>query len=484
MTLCRISLLLSLSALTGCAGAGAPESAPQQVWSERVGAQGERAVLRVISESGGVGSGFLIHPSGLAVTNAHVVGSSLGGHAEVAGGIYPFEVVAAGHSRDLALLQLQAGDALPFLRLGESADLNLGAPVLAVGAPQGMFPVVTTGVFGGRSVPGMIGEILVPEQLIHGAPTLRGSSGCPILDVDGHVVGVQSAKPGQELVMAAGPEDEEGRLFDRDLGRWRFQTEAFGLAVPVEDLVHVLPGWVAPEWRTGLETGFSCGDRDGRVCVVDVAAGSPAEHAGLEVGDLVLSVNGVRVLSLVDLSLWLSRSGGLSLDVERGSGRRMISFSRREWGVPAWEDLTPGCLWAGKSGRFFRFPNLAPGALKEGGVVSNVKLPDERVGRDEFYLELMAWVRVPSAGRWVFELSSDDGSQLFVRDLLVVDSDGLHGSTPTTGTIDLEAGLYPLRVTYFEAGGLESLSARWGLEGEALVEIPADQFRHAPGAGW
>ena len=225
MVLCRLPLFLSLCALTGCAGAVAPEATAPQAWSERVGLEGERAVLRVISEGGGVGSGFLIHPSGLAVTNAHVVGSSLGGQVEGAGGVYSFEVLAAGPSRDLALLQLHVDGALPFLRLGESADLNLGAPVLAVGAPQGMFPVVTTGVFGGRSAPGMIADILVPEQLIHGAPTLRGSSGCPILDVDGFVVGVQSAKPSQELVLAAGPEDEEGRHFDQNLGRWRYRQD-------------------------------------------------------------------------------------------------------------------------------------------------------------------------------------------------------------------------------------------------------------------
>lgn len=455
-----------------------------EAWSERVGSLGERSVLRVISEGGGAGSGFLIHPSGLAVTNAHVVGASAGGFAESVSGSSGFEVLAAGPSRDLALLRLDGPGPFTPLRLGESRALKLGAPVLAVGAPQGMFPVVSVGVFGGRSIPGMIADVLVPEQLIHGAPTLRGSSGCALLSSEGLVVGIQSAKPGQELVMAAEPADEDGRLFDENLRRWVFQTEGFGLAVPVEDLLHLMPAWIAPEWETGLETGFSCEMRGGRVYVSKVSVGTPAELAGLEVGDMIMSCRGREVWSLVDLALWLSDPAELSLVVERYGSVRSLSFKRASWERPARKDLSPGCRWVGARGSFFRVPELGLSAVTEGGEVAAVQLPSEVEGADEFALELKAWVDVPVAGRWVFELSSDDGSQLFIRDRLVVDGDGLHAHKAASGVIQLEAGLQPLRVTFFEAGGHESLSARWGLEGEALVDIPLERLGHHGPTGW
>ena len=287
-------------------GGGAAQVAREgDTWSERVARQGERAVLRVVSDGGEAGSGFVIHPSGLAITNAHVVAGSRGGVARFPGGAAAFEVLALGESRDLALLRLAGPWEGGALELGSSSELALGAPVLTIGAPQGMFPIVTTGVFGGRIMPGTIAELLVPEQLIHGAPTLRGSSGCPVLDVRGRVVGVQSAKPGKELVKAVEPQDEAGRLFDRDLGRWRFQTEAFGLAVPVEDVRMCLPTWVAPEWSTGLASGFSCDPFADGALVRWVSGGSPAWRAGLRVGDRIVELGAEQVFSVVDLAVWL-----------------------------------------------------------------------------------------------------------------------------------------------------------------------------------
>ncbi len=362
--------------------------------------------------------------------------------------------------------------------MGVSVDLQLGAPVLAIGAPQGMFPVVSTGVFGGRSVPGSIAELLVPVQLIHGAPTLRGSSGCPILDSEGRVVGVQSAKPSQELVKAVEAEDEAGRLFDRDLQRWRFQTEAFGLAVPVEDARRYVPAWVAPEWSTGLATGFRCDPLGDGAIVLAVSDGSPAANAGLRVGDEILELGGQPVWSVVDLSVWLSSSGSTQMSVVRGGTRRELEFQREPWSVPEWSSLAGGLRWREARGWHSMIPDFNDQAVVESGVVDGLHLPSEHAGRDEFVLELSGWLNVPESGRWVFELVSDDGSQLFMRDRLVVDLDGLHDARPATGVIELEPGPQPIRVMFFEAGGEESLKARWGREGEALSAIPEDRLRH------
>jgi len=450
-----------------------------------VAALAEPCVLRVISDGGGVGSGFVIHPSGLAITNAHVVSGSGGGVAQLVDRHVRFDVIARGPSRDLALLKLQGTTDTASLHLGMSSDMALGAPVLAVGAPQGMFPVVTTGVLGGRSVPGTIAELLVPLQLIHGAPTLRGSSGCPLLDIHGRVIGIQSAKPGQELVMATAAEDEEGRLFDRDLGRWRFQTEAFGLAIPVEDALRYLPAFVAPEWSTGLASGFTCEAGEGEGALVrSVAPGSPAERAGLRVGDLITLSFGQTVLSVVDLSASMLSEGASLLSVKRGGGEAFIKFTREPWARPGWPELASGLAWKAYPGLRHQLEDIDARDGADTGVVESVSLPDSYLGRDGFTLELLGWIDVPEDGRWTFELESDDGSQLYLRDKLVVDCDGLHSRRAVTGAVDLLAGPQPIRVLFFEAVGEEFLRMRWALEGGELRPVSTSDLRHREGVGW
>ena len=139
----------SSSLLTG--GAAGGEMAAQQ---------GVRASVRVMAANGSAGSGFFIHPNGLVVTNSHVVEGAPGGsvqltHGDSPGGVAPYEVIALGPSRDLALLQVVLPHPVAFLPLGFSGEVNLGEQVVAVGAPQGMFPMVTAGVLSGRSRPGV-----------------------------------------------------------------------------------------------------------------------------------------------------------------------------------------------------------------------------------------------------------------------------------------------------------------------------------------
>lgn len=451
----------------------------------RVAARATRAVVRVLAENGSGGSGFVMHPDGWVLTNDHVVAGAARGTVQFVDGdgpgrMLPFEVVVRGASRDLALLRVLSEEPLAHLELGSSAALPLGAPVLAVGAPQGMFPVVSTGVLGGRSRPGFIGDRLVPEQLIHGAPTLRGSSGCPLLDDRGRVIGIQSAKPSQELVRSAPPEDETGRRFDLDLTRWQFQTEGFGLAVPVEDALELLPAWIAPEWTTGLATGFELDPLAPGAVVRGVSPDSAAQRAGLRAGDRVVALGGQAVNSAIDAALSLREPVELALVAERDGTRRELTLRREPWRRPAWDDLAEGLRWREARGRCARMPDWGRVEVVAVGVTGEIEIPAEHRGREEFVLELTGWLDVPSAGRWELELESDDGALLFVRDRLVVDGDGLHAARAARGAIELEAGPQPVRVLYFEAGGDERLRARWGIAGEELVEIPPARLGHVP----
>ena len=451
--------------------------------------RGLRASLRVMTPNGSAGSGFFIHPNGLAVTNAHVVeGDSVGSvqlvDGDAPGAIAPFEVIARGPSRDLALLRVSLPHAAEYLPLGFSAQARLGGDVVAVGAPQGMFPVVTRGLLAGRSRPGMIGPLLVPQQLIHSAPTLRGSSGCPIISQEGLVIGIQSAKPGMELVKLSDPLNDAGRSFDEELKRWSIQTEGFGLAVPVDDLRALAAAWVAPEWSTGLATGFDCDPFSSGCLVVEVEADSPAARAGLVAGDSIVLCNSAPVLSVVDLAVALAAPHTLSLGVIREGEQLDLRVDRSPWLPPEHQTLSPGLLWREVLGHASELVGIRWRDVARRGIAEKLELDKEHSGRDAFAIEYLAWLEVPESGLWTFELQSDDGSQLYLRDKLVVDCDGLHARLGARGEVFLEAGLQPVRVLYFEAGGEESLVARWGLAEQELSVIPAEAFFHEPSIGW
>ncbi|WP_305787083.1 family 16 glycoside hydrolase [Symbioplanes lichenis] len=92
---------------------------------------------------------------------------------------------------------------------------------------------------------------------------------------------------------------------------------------------------------------------------------------------------------------------------------------------------------------------------------------------DNFVTHALANLTVPGTGSYTFRLTSDDGSKLFVDDALVIDHDGLHGAEPKDGTVNLTAGLHPLRVEFFENGGGQQLTLAWRPPG-------ADDFAVVP----
>ncbi|MEV6494237.1 PA14 domain-containing protein, partial [Actinoplanes sp. NPDC051633] len=80
---------------------------------------------------------------------------------------------------------------------------------------------------------------------------------------------------------------------------------------------------------------------------------------------------------------------------------------------------------------------------------------------DNFLTQAIANLTVPADGAYTFRLTSDDGSKLWIGDTQVIDHDGLHGATDKDGTIDLTAGVHPLRAEFFEAGGGQQLTLSW-----------------------
>lgn len=233
----------------------------------------------------GAGSALVFADDGLLLTNAHVVASAPEGIAAFTDGIQTrFEVVGADPLSDLAVLRAH-GPTPSAAELGDADALVVGQLVVAVGNPLGLAGSVTAGVVSalGRSLPvrsGRAGRVI--EDVIQTDAALNpGSSGGALADAAARVVGINTAVAGIGLGLAVPVNATTRRIVGTLLAEGRVRRAYLGMVgVPAP-----LPAAVAE--RTGQDAGLR---------LVEVVAGSPADHAGLRTGDLVLSV-GRRAVS-------------------------------------------------------------------------------------------------------------------------------------------------------------------------------------------
>ena len=138
-----------------------------------------------------LGSGFIIDPEGLVVTNNHVIDEA--DEVEVVlvdGQVLPAEIIGRDPATDLAVLRVDAGEPLPFVRFGDSDAARVGEWVVAIGNPFGLGGSLTTGVISaqGREIGGRYDDYIQTDVAIN-----RGNSGGPLFNMDGEVIGVNTA---------------------------------------------------------------------------------------------------------------------------------------------------------------------------------------------------------------------------------------------------------------------------------------------------
>jgi S1-C subfamily serine protease len=257
---------------------------------ERVGP----AVLHVRAIRGGRarlsgGSGVVVTPDGLALTNSHVVHGTAGVEAELSDGrTLLADVVGDDPATDLAVLRLERG--LARADLGDSNRLRVGDSVVAIGSPFGLARTVTMGIVSalGRSLPSQVGGRSIEGVIQTDAPLNPGNSGGPLVDPAGAVVGVNTA------VVPEG----QGLCF----------------AVPSNTAAFVLREIVA---HGRVRRAFRNAER-----------GGPAARAGLRSGDLIVRFRGQPVATVADLHRLLDGAAigaELPLDVLRaGELRRAV----------------------------------------------------------------------------------------------------------------------------------------------------------------
>jgi serine protease Do len=229
------------------------------------------------------GSGFVIHPDGYIVTNAHVVARTAERKAIFADGReYDAELVALDPERDLAVLKIDAENEVRPLRLGRSDDLMIGETAIAIGNPFGYQHTVTAGVVSAVNRDLDFNREVTLRGLIQTDASINpGNSGGPLLNLLGELIGVNTAIRGD--------------------------AQNIGFAIPVDQLREVLPAILDVERRYRFVLGFALASPkgEGALRVDQVKARTPAERAGLRAGDLLKEIAGRAVTEPVDLHIAL-----------------------------------------------------------------------------------------------------------------------------------------------------------------------------------
>ena len=258
-----------------------------------------------IGQRWGTGSGIVLG-TGQVLTNAHNVRGDQVTVTFADGRTAEGTVAGRDIDGDLAVISVDTGET-PALPWASSASAEIGKPVFALANPGGRGLRVTFGFVSGveRSFRGPRGR-RITGSLEHTAPLLPGSSGGPVLDADGQLLGINTSRLGEGFYLAI-PADETLRGRADALARGEAEASPrLGIAIA--------PGHVARRLRRAV----GLPDTDG-LLVRDVAEDSPAARAGLASGDLITEAAGQPVRTPDDLfdALAAVRGGTLELKVVR-----------------------------------------------------------------------------------------------------------------------------------------------------------------------
>jgi serine protease Do len=249
-------------------------------FSEGPGEGGKRIAL---------GSGFVIDPSGFVVTNNHVVGEAEKVTVILQDGQkYPARIVGRDPRTDLAVLKIKVDKPLPYVNFGDSSAAQVGDWVVAVGNPFGLGGTVTTGIISARGRDIHSGQF--DDFLQIDAPINRGNSGGPTFNLDGQVIGINTA-----IYSPNGGSVGIGFAIPSNLAKTVVaQLEAHG---------KVNRGWLGvqiQEVTPAIASSLGLHNDHGAL-VAMVTPDSPGARAGLKQGDVVLSFDGHDIKQLRDL---------------------------------------------------------------------------------------------------------------------------------------------------------------------------------------
>lgn len=293
----------------------------------------EKAMPSVVAVYGndraGGGSGVLIDPSGLALTNHHViVGAGVEGWGGLADGkLYRWKLIGTDPGGDVALIQLKNPaknpPPFPYSHLGDSDTVRVGDWALAMGNPftltEDQKPTVTLGIVSGvqRYQEGAGENQLVYGNCIQVDSSINpGNSGGPLFNMNAEVIGIN------------------GRGSFQDRGR---VNVGLGYAISSNQIKNFIPDLLATKLveHGTLDANFD--DRDGKVVCSQINRDAPAAKAGLELGDELISFEGVPIDNAnqyTNLICTYPEDWPTKLTIRKSGGQKELTINVRMYGLP------------------------------------------------------------------------------------------------------------------------------------------------------
>ncbi|WAC07815.1 MAG: Do family serine endopeptidase [Thermodesulfobacteriota bacterium] len=227
----------------------------------------------------GIGTGIILDTKGHILTNNHVAGGATKIQVLIADGrTYPGKLVGADPKTDLAVIQIEAKEPLPYVTFADSDKVQVGEWVVAIGHPRGLDQTVTQGIISAKHRTGITDPNSYQDFLQTDAAINPGNSGGPLLTLTGKVIGINSA-----IISESGG------------------YEGIGFAIPGNMALHVANsliargkverGWLgvsAQDLTPDLAQSFGLGSPKGAL-VAEVTKDGPADKAGIKRGDVVLA---------------------------------------------------------------------------------------------------------------------------------------------------------------------------------------------------
>ena len=243
-----------------------------------------------------LGSGVVIRPEGYILTNEHVVLQSGKVQIQLANERkLNARLVGADSDSDLAVLKVDDAKSLPHLPLGTSEDLMIGETVIAIGNPFGLSQTVTTGVISAVNRSLNTGDRTYYDFIQTDASINPGNSGGPLLNIKGELIGINTAIYGKaQGIGFAIPISRAKRIVEELISHGAVEAPWIGIATQT----------LTPE----LASHFSLKEKQG-VLVRSIEPASPAASAGLQRGDVLVSLDGKPLQSSEE---YLQRERGYS----------------------------------------------------------------------------------------------------------------------------------------------------------------------------
>ena len=246
-------------------------------------------------QSSALGSGFIIDEKGIVVTNNHVIDGAEDIVVQVNGEKkFKAKVIGADPLSDIAVLQIETKEKFTPVNFGNSNKARIGDWVIAIGNPFGLGGTVTSGIISARNR--SIGLTRYEDYIQTDASINQGNSGGPLFNMDGDVIGINTAILGRSGNVGIGfaiPSNSAKQVIDQliEFG----ETKRGWLGVRIQDVTKEIAEVEQLDKARGA-------------LVASVAENSPSDKAGVKAGDIILEFNGQKIIEMKELPIIVAKT--------------------------------------------------------------------------------------------------------------------------------------------------------------------------------